>query len=234
LNGTPVAIELPGVKRLFQLRRKCSGWAVVLTVLFSAGFARAAVDPAGPAGAMKRFYEAMEANDAAKVRACFYTANDREKALADAYAGQLTAARTLGEALKQKYGATGDALSKGIPLRDEIEALDKSKVQVDGDKATIELPDQRRALHLVKVEGSWRIAIADYAGATPANIAVQTKVLDEMAEIFNSVAADVTAGKFPGAAEAQRSLQQKLQGVLFKTLQAHPPATAPASKPVTR
>jgi hypothetical protein len=234
LNGTPVAIELPGVKRLFQLRRKCSGWAVVLTVLFSAGFARAAVDPAGPAGAMKRFYEAMEANDAAKVRACFYTANDREKALADAYAGQLTAARTLGEALRQKYGATGDALSKGIPLRDEIEALDKAKVQVDGDKATIELPDQRRALHLVKVEGSWRIAIADYAGATPANIAVQTKVLDEMAEIFNSVAADVTAGKFPGAAEAQRSLQQKLQGVLFKTLQAHPPATAPASKPVTR
>ena len=204
----------------------------MVVALLSAGIAVAAVDPAGPAGAMKQFYEAMEANDAARVRTSFYTATAQETALADAYADQLTAARTLGEALKQKYGATGDALSKGIPLREEIAALDKAEVKVDGDKATLKLPDQQRPLHLVKVNGSWRIAIADYAGATPANIAVQTKVLSEMAGIFDSVAADVTAGKFPGAAEAQRALQQKLQVVLFNTLQKHPPTTTQAtSKP---
>jgi hypothetical protein len=210
------------------------GWAVVVVGLLWAGLSRAAIDPSGPVGALKRLYEAMEANDGAAVRDSFYTASDQEKQLADAYAAQLTAARTLGQALKQKYGATGDALSKGIPLRDQIDALDKAEVTVDAGKATLKLPDQPRALHLVRVEGNWRIAIADYAGATPANIAVQTRVLNEMAGIFNSVATDITADKFPGAAEAQRALQQKLQALLFNTLQKHPPATAPTTMPASR
>lgn len=194
----------------------------------------AEIDPSSPAGTIKRFYQAMEANDAAGVRALFYTSNDQERELADAYAAQLTAARTLGEAVKTKYGASGDALSKGIPLRDEIAALDKAEVTITGDKATVKLSDQARGLHLVKAQGAWRIAIADYAGATPANIAVQTKVLSEMAGIFNSVAADISADKFPGAPEAQRALQQKLQAVLFKTLQKHPPTTASATAPTSQ
>ena len=234
LNGGAGAIELPGVKRFFHLRRSLLGWAVVVVGLLSATWSRAEVDPTGPAGAMKHFYEAMEANDAAAVRASFYTATGQEKELADAYAAQLTAASALGAAVKAKYGATGDALSKGIPLRDEIAALDKADVQVTGDKATLKLPEQSRALHLVKVDGSWRIAIADYAGATPANIAVQTKVLSEMAGVVNSVAADITADKFPGAPEAQRALQQKLQAVLFNTLQKHPPTTQAASQPAVK
>jgi hypothetical protein len=231
LNRRSRAIELPGVKRLFQSRRTFCGWAVLVATAVWAAVGVAAVDASGPAGALKRLYEGMEANDAARVRACFYTADDQEKGLADAYAAQLTAARTLGEALKQKYGATGDALSKGIPLRDQIDALDKAKIDVNGDKATVTLTDQSKPLHLVKVDGSWRVAIADYAGATPANIAVQTNVLSEMAEIFNSVAADINADKFPGPAEAQRALQQKLQAVLFRTLQKHPPTTQATSKP---
>jgi hypothetical protein len=225
------------VKQFFYLRWVLLlGSAVIaLGVVPARSTWAAEIDPASPAGAIKRFYQAMEANDAAGVRRLFYTSNDQEKQLADAYAAQLTAARTLGEAVKTKYGASGDALSKGIPLRDEIAALDKAEVTITGDKAIVKLPDQARGVRLVRAQGDWRIAIADYAGATtPANIAVQTRVLTEMAGIFNSVAADISADKFPGAPEAQRALQQKLQAVLFNTLQKHPPTTAPTSQPVEK
>jgi hypothetical protein len=194
----------------------------------AAGAPAAAADPAGPKAALKQFYEAMEAGDPAAVRASFYTAGDDEKALADAFADQLTAARALGEAAKTKFAASGDALSKGLPLRDEIARLDSADVTVDGDNATIKLAGQARPLRLSKAEGRWQILIADYAGATPANVAAQTAVLKDMAAALNAVAADITADKFPSATEAQRALQQKLQAVLFNSLTKHPPTTAAA------
>jgi hypothetical protein len=205
-------------------------YALLILLLLPGAHMRAAdIDPASPKGAMKSFYEAMEAGDAGAVRALFYTASDTEKALADAYAAQLTAAKMLGDAAKNKYGATGDALSKGMPVRDEIAKLDAAEVTIDGDNATLKLPGQPRPLRLVKFDGRWRLSIADFAGATPENIAGQTAVIKEMAGVFTTVAADITADKFAGAPDAQRALQQKLGGVLFNTLQKHPPSTAPTT-----
>lgn len=207
---------------------RCYALIVVAIALLSLPCAtRAAdIDPASPKGAMKSFYDAMEAGDANAVRALFFAANDAEKSLADAYTAQLTAAKTLGEAAKNKYGATGDALSKGMPVRDEIARLNTAEVTIDGDNAALKFPGQAKPLHMVRSEGRWRISVADFAGATPDNIAGQTAVINEMAGVFASVAADITADKFPTAPDAQRALQQKLGGVLFNTLQKHPPTTA--------
>jgi hypothetical protein len=203
--------------------------ALLLSFTLPAGAAD--TDPTTPNGAMKTFYEAMEAGDPTAVRASFHTATDAEKSLADAYAAQLTAAKALGDAAKNKYGATGDALSKGMPVRDEMAKLQAAQVTIDGDKATLKLPSQPKPLHLVKSaeDGRWRLSIADFAGTTAENIAGQTTVIREMATVFTAVAADITADKFPTAQDAQRALQQKLGAVLFNTLQKHPPATAPAA-----
>jgi hypothetical protein len=214
-----------------MLSRRCRYALLVLalTVTVTGITPAADIDPTSPKGAMKSFYDAMEAGDASAVRALFYAANDPEKALADAYTAQLTAAKALGEAAKNKYGATGDALSKGMPVRDEIARLNTAEVTIDGDNAALKFPGQPKPLHMVKSEGRWRLSIADFAGATQENIASQTAVIKEMAGVFTAVAADITADKYPTAPDAQRALQQKLGGVLFNTLQKHPPTTAPAA-----
>src|SRR5437762_2596223 len=80
----------------------------------------AEIDPNSPKGALKSFYEAMESGDDAAIRPMFQTANDAEKDLADAYAAMLNGAKALGEAAKNKFAATGDSLSKGLPARDQI------------------------------------------------------------------------------------------------------------------
>jgi hypothetical protein len=200
--------------------------AVLLTVaLRSSAAGPAEVDPGTPKGTMKAFYEAMEAGDAAAVRASFHTASDAEKELADAYAAQLVAARALGEATKAKFATAGDALSKGLPLRDEIARLDSAEVVVDGDKATLKIAGQPRPLRLFKVDGRWRLSLADYAGD---DLTGQAAALRDMAAVFQAIATDIQADKFATPADAQRALQQKLQAVLFNTLQRHPPTTARA------
>jgi hypothetical protein len=199
-------------------------------VLFVVAARGAEIDPNSPRGAMKSFYQAMEAGDPVAVRAALFAKTPEEKELADAYAAQLTAARALGEAAKNKFGAIGDALSKGIPLRDEITRLNTAEETVSGDTAAVKLPGQAKPVKLVKSDGQWRLLVADYAGASGAeNIAVQVAVLKDMATAFGAVAAEISADKFPNAQEAQRALQQKLQAVLFNTLQKNPPTTGKAT-----
>ena len=205
--------------------------ALLAALLLAAWASAADTDPNGPKAAMKNFYQAMESGDAASVRALFHTANDAEKALADADAAQLTAARALGEAIKNKFAATGDALSKGLPLRDEIARLYTAQVAVEGDTATLTLAGQAKPLRLIKSDGHWRLSIADYAGVTLATIGEQTAVLKDLASVYASVAADISANKFPSAQDAQRTLQQKLQAVVTNTLRKHPPTTQAATRP---
>jgi hypothetical protein len=209
--------------------RRLLTWVAALLVTI-AGPLLAASDPSTPKGALRGFYEAMEAGDAAGVRASFYTTTDAEKQLADAYAAQLTAAKALGEAAKAKFASAGDALSKGLPVRDEIARLDAADVKVDGNRATVRLAGLARPLTMVQSEGRWRLALADYAGATaPESLAGQTAVLNDMAGVFQSVADDINGEKFATATDAQRALQKKLQGVLFTALQKNPPTTQPAT-----
>lgn len=204
-------------------------WIIFLSVATPSMAADA--DSAGPKGAMKAFYQAMEAGDAAAVRGLFYAGNDAENSLADADAGQLIAARGLGEAMKNKFAATGDALSKGLPLRDELARLDSAEVSIEGENATLKLAGQNKALRLIKSEGRWKISIADYAGATPGNIAAQTAVLKDLTEVYSSIAADISADKFASAQDARKALQQKLQAVVGNALHKHPPTTGMATKP---
>lgn len=204
------------------------GWIALSA--HAAPAAPAASDPSTPKGALRAFYEALEAGDAAAVRASFYASSDAERQLADAYAAQLTAAKALGDAARAKFAAAGDTLSRGLPARDEIARLDTAQVKVDGARATVRLPGQAKALSMTQSDGRWRLAVADYAGAaTPDALAGQTAVLNDMAGVFQSVAADIAADKFATAPEAQRALQKKLQGILFTAMQKNPPATAPSA-----
>ena len=206
--------------------------ALLLAVLCNSAPA-ADIDPASPAGALKSFYEALEASDATAVRNLLHATSDPEKQLADAFTAQLAAAKSLGDAASKKYGATGDALSKGLPVRDQIAQLQSATVTAEGDNATIKIPNQERPLRLVRTAGRWKILVSDYAGD---DLPGQAAVMREMTAVFNTVAADINADKLPTPQDAQRALQQKLQGVLFNTLTKHaPPATTrPTTKPAPK
>lgn len=200
---------------------KISGF--VLLVLVAVVAAAADIDPSSPRSALKSLYEALEASDATAVRNLFYATSEPERELADAFAAQIAAARNLGEAAAKKYGATGDALSKGMPAKDLIAQLPSAHVATDGDAATVKIPSQQNPLRLKRIDGNWKILVSDYAGE---NITGQTAVMKDMTAVFNTIATDINADKLPTPADAQKALQLKLQAVLYNTLTKHaPPAT---------
>jgi hypothetical protein len=215
---------------------KSRALVILVCTLSSAAAAIAAeadIDPTSPKAALKSLYEALEASDATAVRNLFHAPTNAEKELADAFAAQLTAAKNLGDAASKKYGATGDALSKGMPVKDQIAQLQAAPLTTDGDTATIKIPSQPNPLRLRKVAGNWKIVVSDYAGD---NITGQTAVMKDMTAVFNTVAADINADKLPTPTDAQNALRQKLQAVLYNTLTKHvPPATtrSTTTKPAT-
>ena len=201
------------------MAHRCS----ILALLVIASVAPAVRAQGDPKAALKALYEALEAADAPAVRNLFHAATPAERDLADAFAAQLTAARALGEAASKKYGATGDALSRGMPVKEQLAQLRSAQVTTEGDSAAVKLAGQEKPLRLTRVDGAWRINIGDYAGD---DLPGQTAVMRDMTAVFNAVAADINADKLPTPQDAQRALQQKLQAVLFNTLTKHsPPAT---------
>jgi hypothetical protein len=220
---------MPGavpITQEFPMPFKTSALLVLLcitTLHASAAEEDVQIEPTSPKAALKSLYQALEVSDSAVVRNLLYASSDPERQLADAFAAQLAAAKSLGDAASKKYGATGDALSKGMPVRDQIAQLSSAQVTTDGDTATVKIPSQPNPLRLKKVDGNWKIVVADYAGD---NLAGQTTVMKEMTTVFNAVAADINADKLPTPADAQKALQLKLQAVLYNTLTKHvPPAT---------
>jgi hypothetical protein len=204
----------------------------LLIALLAISVSAADIDPASPKAALKALYEALEASDASAVRNLLHATNDAEKDLADAFAAQLTAAKALGDAAAKKYGATGDALSKGLPVKDQFLQLQAAQLTTEGDNATIKLPGQSNPLRLKRVNGNWKILVADYAGGGGGgnDLAGQAAVLKDMTAVFDTVANDINTDKLPTPQDAQRALQQKLQAVLFNTLTKHaPPPTTRTS-----
>lgn len=198
---------------------------IAIFAVLLVGRAQAEIDPGSPQGGLKVFYEALAANDVAALRGALDAQNEPEKQLADAFAAQISAAKALGEALKTKFNNGGDALTKGMPVRDELAKLESAQVKIDGESATVQLGENARPLRMVRSDGRWRVSIMDYAGATPQSVAVQAAVQKDMATAFNAIAADVMADKYATPQDAQRALQQKMQSVLFNTLKKHPPAS---------
>lgn len=190
-----------------------------------------------PRDALKSLYLAIEAGNTADVRKLLAASNEADERLVDAFARQIVAARNFAEAMKLKFGETPgdiDALTRGISAREMIARLADAKQTVEGDRATLTVPGQKRPLNLVKSSGRWQIIVQDFAGATPQDAALQAQVLLELAEVFQSVAADVNSEKLGNAQEAQKVLAQKLQLVIVNTLSKQPPATRPITQPATR
>lgn len=192
-------------------------------------FGMADFDAGSPQAALKTFFEALAANDVEKIKDAFHAGNEQERQLANAFAAQIASAKKLGEALKSKFNSGGDALTRGMPVREQLARLETAQVKIEGESATIQLAQSARPLHLSRVEGRWRISVSDFAGVTPQTAASHIAVQRDLAAAFDAFTADVLADKFATPQDAQRALQQKMQAVLFDTLKKNPPATTRAS-----
>ena len=126
-----------------------------------------------------------------------------------------------------------DGTTPGQPPPEQAAQLAAATVHIDGDSATVSIPDRPMPIKLRQLNGEWLIDLADFASATPAQISEQAEVDHNLAAAIKEAADEITAGRYASAQEAESAVQQKIHAVISPAIKAIP-ATLPATVPSTR
>jgi hypothetical protein len=181
----------------------------------------APVDLSSPKSAAKSLLHAVAAGDAAGVRSILLAENDQQEQLAGALADVLTAGDKLNDAAREKFGAAGDSIGKRTLTEEDAARIDAATVTNNGDnEVRMELPGLSKPMTWRKVNEQWRLLVMDYAGAKPDKIPEQISLLSAIGQAMTDTADDITAGKLVSSADAEASLQSRMNEVMIRAARA--------------
>jgi hypothetical protein len=203
------------------------------------------VDLSTPISAVRTMLAAAESADGSALRDSFFAATDTQRDLITAYSELIVATRHLRDAARDKFAPDNaggnapapnpamirDGTTPGSPAPEDQQQLDSAQVQIDGDTATVQLPDRTQPIKLRRSDNLWRIDLADYASVQPAQLAEQTQVNHDLAAAFDEETDEINAGKYASAQEAESAIQQKIHAVIVPQLKnlTTAPTTLPAN-----
>ena len=171
----------------------------------------APADPSTPRGALKACDKALPAGGLRAARDLYQALSAKERRAANAMARSDLAASKLGKLVREKFGdkAAEDALHA---MRQFTSAdIDAASEMIDGDKASVEWPDDREPLEMVKVDGKWKVSIA--AMLTDADDGAVKEVIDtneQLVKELDLTASELQAGEFANAYLLERAIRQRM------------------------
>jgi hypothetical protein len=147
----------------------------------------------------------------------FYQADgDQQKKLAEAMAAGDVAVAKLQKATEQKFGKELAAAAVRAAGSEDIAAVDAAAEKVDGDHAAVEFKDQSQPVPMVRVEGKWKISLADWVkGASAKEIDGLIKSIEKLAAEISHVTDLVSHDKFRSG-EGVRDRVQELRDAIFR------------------
>jgi hypothetical protein len=158
------------------------------------------------------FAQAVQANDMATVRAVS-TGSDAQYKTVEAMSLVFSAIRDYESAAVEKFGDAGK--NKEMSLPDVVAEAKGSDVKTEGDTATLvnpKKPGDKHPMKLVKKDGKW------YVDLSSMPVDGQTRVMSasapRMKKALDETAAEVRAGKFKTAQEAQAALGARMQAAV--------------------
>ena len=202
------------------------------------GTARAdAPDLSSPKAAAKSLYQAVDRGDGEAIRAVFFTENDAQRQLADAYAEMILASKRLADVAKQKYAgaaAAADGLAQGAVTAEDVKRIDAAELKQDApDRAALHLPLATRPMNFRKTDHGWQLVISDFAGGTPDKIDGQVAMTREITGVIAEIAGGIESDKFATPQEAEQAIQHRMNEVMTRAVRKNMPATSPATQPAT-
>lgn len=183
---------------------------------------RAALDLSNPQAAAKSIFRAVEANDAMSLRVILYAATPQEKELAGAMADFVVAAKNMADAARARFGADADKMTQRMISPSELNRLDGAKVEINEDNAVLRPKGEGRKMHFRKDGEGWKLVINDFATGAPQQVAT----LKAVKLALDQARAEIAAGKYATAQDAEAAIQQKLYAVIID-LYGEEPATRP-------
>ena len=168
-------------------------------------------DPSTPLGAIKAYGDALpEGGEKAALNAYTWD-NDKQKQAALALAKADVAAARLEKVTREKFGETVSTAVVHAMRRGVDADIEKAQEKIDGDTATIEWADGAEPTDMVKVDGKWKIPIADLiSGDDDQSIKDATDSFNDMARELDRTVEEVRAGRYANAVLLERAVKQRM------------------------
>jgi hypothetical protein len=189
------------------------------------------IEPTTPKGALKSLAIAMDAGDRERIRNLMYTTSPIERKMIDVTSDMAVAIADLKHLMTKRYGevATQIAMNESPDaLPQSLAKIDSAEQKVDGDLAVINLSAAmpRESMSLVRTGDYWKISVPQQIkdeGLTPEQVDEKIATVSSQSRIIRDLTTEVTAGKYPTAADAASALREKMSA-------SHEPAS-PAPPP---
>lgn len=206
--------------RILARRMKIS-LALVVVSLFTINIAWAApaatapaADLSSPLGALRAYDQALPAGGIKAALSAYQASNPREQQAAQAMAQADLAGAQVELLARQKFGEQA--------ARDVIHAMrqtspadfDTAHVKLAGDKAMILWSDDRDPLAMVKVDGKWKVSVADLLGDDQDSLQDLVDTNQAIAKEFQQTAKELEQGQYANAYLLERAIKQRLFRVL--------------------
>ena len=178
-----------------------------------------------PKATVEKMFKSLKNGDRVQFMACFEATPEQTEFL-NAMAGFGEASKQFEDVCIRKFGE--DAWKKsqtgkrgGRPFGEEP-PLDKADVKIDGEKATIALPDQAQPMVLVKKGGIWKIDASALEPATSAeDVKEAAKMMNAMADALKVAAAE--ADKAGATIESvQAKMAEEIMNVMMRMAPKNP------------
>jgi hypothetical protein len=146
----------------------------------------------------------------------YYAADDHQRKMIKAIAEGDVALAKLENAVAKKFGphlATALVHAAGTVVADDVKSASE---KIEGDKATVQFKNNSLPLHLVKIDGAWKVSLPDMLGeATLPQVEQLTAKFSQFTAEINNLTELVTQNKFRSG-EGVRDRVTALHDRLFK------------------
>lgn len=187
-----------------------------VTAMVCAMAVSVSADQSTPKGAALDFGNAIQSGDSKALRAVTIGTEDEYKAF-DAIGMVVGAMKKVSDAAAEKFGKDNPISASASKNADIAAELNKPEVEIkeDGDKATItnKANDSKNPMTLVKKDGKWFVELKSLPRGDMDQV---VKVAPVMSKIATEIAADIKAGKFKDAMEAQLAMQTKMIAAMME------------------
>lgn len=165
-----------------------------------------AAQPPSPKGVALAFVTALEKGDAPAAKALL--PNDETHAKwVDASIALSASLKKLDAAATARFKEAGNTVSQNqLHLADSPKAIEQAAEKIEGDAATLTLPNQPQPIRLMRVAGKWQLQL----GPTGPDAAKQLALYNRLTQATNKMTDELTAGRYPTAEAATRAFAAKL------------------------
>jgi hypothetical protein len=192
---------------------------------------------AGPRAAYLQFLEAVDRGDGPVVRASLYAANGSEQEVVDAMANWVQSYGRLRQALMRAFGPDArSVLADPTRSHQAIAQAQNATEQIGSQRATVQVPDGGPTITLCRVDGSWKIPLADVVREHqygPQEIAQSVAEYTREAHTMDEIRDQISAERYHTAEEAMQALRTRLiRPATEPTFES--PATQDSSAPTSQ